>query len=78
MSFFTPVKLLSVLVEKFEKTNDQKAIEMIAGLSPVAWRHIQLAGNYIFGNQGALLNLYRILESVDPFAKDPGENQTTA
>ena len=70
--------LLSVLVEKFEKTNDQKAIEMIAGLSPVAWRHIQLAGNYIFGNQGALLNLYRILESVDPFAKDPEENQTTA
>nr|WP_248378973.1 hypothetical protein [Vibrio parahaemolyticus] len=26
-------------------------MELIAGLSPVAWRHIQLAGNYTFGQK---------------------------
>ncbi|AYA39412.1 hypothetical protein D3790_02060 [Xenorhabdus nematophila] len=33
------------------------------GFSPVAWRHIQLSGYYVFGNRDGLLNLYS-MESI--------------
>lgn len=53
--------LLSALIEKFQKEGNQKTVNLIAGFSPVAWRHIQLAGNYVFGNRDGLLNLYSML-----------------
>ncbi|MCB5362034.1 hypothetical protein BCU85_24500 [Vibrio lentus] len=62
--------LLSGLVEKFEKENNQEVINLIAGLSPVAWRHIQLAGNYIFGVKKDNIVLERLLENLDPLAED--------
>ena len=51
---------------------------MIARFSPVAWSHIQLAGNYVFGNRDGLLNLYSMLESVDPLANYEPEDQEFA
>ena len=62
--------LLSGLVEKFEKENNQEVINLIAGLSPVAWRHIQLAGNYIFGVKKDNIVLERLLENLDPVVED--------
>lgn len=62
--------LLSGLVEKFEKENNQEVVNLIAGLSPVAWRHIQLAGNYIFGVKKDNIVLERLLENLDPLAED--------
>ncbi|WP_337167686.1 hypothetical protein [Xenorhabdus bovienii] len=39
----------------------------------MAWRHIQLSGNYVFGNRDGLLNLYGMLESVDPLVNTEAE-----
>ncbi|WBA81724.1 Tn3 family transposase [Endozoicomonas sp. GU-1] len=61
-------RTLSALIEKFQKDGNQRVVDMIAAFSPVAWSHIQLAGNYVFGNHDGLLNLYSMLESVDPLA----------
>ncbi len=66
--------LLSVLIEKFQKDNNQKVVDLIARFSPVAWSHIQLAGNYVFGNSDVLLNLVSMLESVDPLANTEPED----
>ena len=70
--------LLSALIEKFQKDGNQRVVDMIARFSPVAWSHIQLAGNYVFGNRDGLLNLYSMLESVDPLANYEPENQELA
>lgn len=37
--------LLSGLIERYEKQGNIEAIEILTNLSPVAWSHIQLAGN---------------------------------
>ncbi|ENA7261660.1 Tn3 family transposase [Escherichia coli] len=60
--------ILSRLVEKFEKENNKKAIDVLANLSPVAWRHILLGGNYSFEDQVAITNLDSLLEGVDPLS----------
>lgn len=43
---------------------------MIANLSPVAWRHIQLAGNYTFGIKKNNISVDRLLENLDPLADE--------
>jgi TnpA family transposase len=60
--------ILSGLVDKFEKENNKKAIDVLANLSPVAWRHILLGGNYSFEDQVAITNLDSLLEGVDPLS----------
>ncbi|HAK5802690.1 TPA: Tn3 family transposase [Salmonella enterica] len=62
--------ILSGLVEKFEKENNKKAIDVLANLSPVAWRHILLGGNYSFEDQVAITNLDSLLEGVDPLSDE--------
>ncbi|WP_412767474.1 Tn3 family transposase [Vibrio anguillarum] len=62
--------LLSNLVEKFEHENNQEVVNLIAGLSPVAWRHIQLAGNYTFGVKKDNIVLERLLENLDPLSDE--------
>ncbi|EJB8409255.1 Tn3 family transposase, partial [Vibrio parahaemolyticus] len=62
--------LLSSLIEKFEKEGNQKVVELIAGLSPVAWRHIQLAGNYTFGQKKDNIVLERLLENLAPLGEE--------
>lgn len=46
--------ILSGLVGKFEQTDNKEAIDMLANLSPVAWGHILLGGNYSFEEQAAI------------------------
>ncbi|MCW6556846.1 Tn3 family transposase [Yersinia ruckeri] len=58
--------ILSGLIDKFKKQGNEKAIEMLANLSPVAWGHILLSGNYTFDEQAAITSLDSILEDVDP------------
>lgn len=65
--------ILSGLVEKFEQTDNKEAIDMLADLSPGAWGHILLEGNYSFEEQAAITNLVGILESVDPFSDEYDE-----
>lgn len=65
--------ILSGLVEKFEQADNKEAIDMLANLSPVAWGHILLGGNYSFEEQAAITDLVGILENVDPFNDEDGE-----
>ncbi len=60
--------LLSGLVERFEKESNQTVVDILANLSPVAWSHIQLAGNYTFADGQDTLNLETLLEDVDPLS----------
>ena len=62
--------LLSTLIDRFKQRNRQKAVEMIAGLSPVAWSHIQLAGHYRFDDQKITIDLESMLENVDPLMEE--------
>lgn len=41
-------------------------VDILTNLSPVAWMHIQLAGNYVFAEQKETFNLESMLESIDP------------
>lgn len=48
--------------------NDE-VVSLLSNLSPVAWNHIQLAGNYTFARQPEIFSLDSILENVDPLAE---------
>lgn len=54
----------------FEEQGNEDAIDMLANLSPVAWGHILLGGNYSFEEQTSITKLDGILENVDPFSDD--------
>lgn len=62
--------LLSGLVDKFEKLKNQKVVDMLTNLSPVAWRHIQLAGHYTFDTDESLIDLEGLLSTIDPTSED--------
>ncbi|MDC5841067.1 transposase [Vibrio europaeus] len=62
--------LLSNLIEKFEQEGNLEVVSLIAGLSPVAWRHIQLAGNYTFGIQKDNIVLEKLLENLEPWGDE--------
>ena len=61
--------LLSGLVQRFEEKGNQTVIDLLANLSPVAWSHIQLAGNYTFADEQNTLNLEALLEDVNPLSE---------
>ncbi|ECG1390739.1 TPA_asm: Tn3 family transposase [Salmonella enterica subsp. houtenae serovar 45:g,z51:-] len=62
--------ILSGLVEKCEEQGNKEAIDVLANLSPVAWGHILLGGNYSFEEQAAITDLDGILENVDPLSEE--------
>jgi TnpA family transposase len=62
--------LLSGLIEQFEKRNRPKVVDMIAGLSPIAWAHIQLAGKYSFGHEKVAIDIDRMLSGIDPLSDE--------
>ncbi|MEZ8862567.1 Tn3 family transposase [Vibrio sp. 10N.247.311.51] len=62
--------LLSNLIEKFEQEKNPEVVSLIAGLSPVAWRHIQLAGNYTFGVKKDNIILEKLLENLAPWTEE--------
>ena len=43
---------------------------MLINLSPVAWRHIQLAGHYTFDTDESLIDLEGLLNTIDPTSED--------
>jgi TnpA family transposase len=57
--------LLSKLVEKYERDKNDKQVGIIADLSPVAWSHIQLGGNYNFGEKLMTIDLSNMLENIE-------------
>lgn len=53
--------LLSRLLEKYQQDNNQKAIERILKISPIAWQHIHLLGHYIFCSNKHPIDIEKII-----------------
>jgi hypothetical protein len=48
-----------------EPSRNAKALEMIAQISPAAWRHILLNGHYTFSTDGNMIDLDAIVAGLD-------------
>jgi TnpA family transposase len=56
--------LLSKLLERYQATDNQKAIQLLQKISPVAWRHIHLLGRYMFRDRGQPIDLDVLLADI--------------
>ncbi|WP_119344631.1 Tn3 family transposase [Facilibium subflavum] len=56
--------LLSELLTQAEARGDEKLCKQIKRLSPVAWQHISLLGNFVFCENAQNLDIKGIVESV--------------
>lgn len=56
--------LLSKLLERYQATDNQKAIQLLRKISPVAWRHIHLLGRYAFRDRGQPIDLDALLAGI--------------
>jgi TnpA family transposase len=57
-------KMLSLIFEKYKAVNNQKILEKLKIISPVAWQHIHLLGHYIFYNKNNCINLEKIISNI--------------
>jgi hypothetical protein len=56
--------LLSELLELRERVGDVEGINALAGISPVAWQHINFAGRYEFGQTLRGIDLDAVIQSL--------------
>ena len=56
--------VLSKLLERYQAAGDQKAIQRLQKISPVAWRHIHLLGRCMFRDRGQPIDLDALLADV--------------
>jgi hypothetical protein len=56
--------ILTRLLEHFEAEGDDKKLEIIQQVSPVAWHNINLNGTYSFNFEQNLLDLDEIMQSI--------------
>ena len=56
--------ILTRLLEHFESKKDDKKLEIIKQVSPVAWHNINLNGTYSFSFEQNLLDLDEIMQSI--------------
>lgn len=56
--------LLSSLLEKAEADGDSKMAKFVKRLSPVAWQHINLIGNFTFRSDENIINIQQVIESM--------------
>jgi TnpA family transposase len=56
--------LLSRLLEKYQREDNQKAIEKLLKISPVAWQHIHLLGYYTFCSNKPPINIEEIISNL--------------
>ena len=56
--------LLSKLLERYQAAGNQRAIQLLRKISPVAWRHIHLLGRYVFRDRGEPIDLDALLAGV--------------
>lgn len=57
--------ILSRLLTKYEASDNTKALEWLAQISPAAWRHILLNGHYTFHREGKPIDLDAMIEGLD-------------
>ena len=56
--------LLSKLLERYQATDNQKALQLLQKISPVAWRHIHLLGRYMFRDRSQPIDLDALLADI--------------
>jgi Tn3 transposase DDE domain len=56
--------LLSMLLERYQATGDQRALDLLKKISPVAWQHIHFLGLYAFRNNYHPIDLEAILANI--------------
>ena len=56
--------ILTRLLEHFEAEGDDKNMEIIKQVSPVAWHNINLNGTYSFSFEQNLLDLDEIMQTI--------------
>jgi predicted HAD superfamily phosphohydrolase len=59
-----PAIRLTRLLEYFEEEGDDKKLEIIKQVSPVAWHNINLNGTYSFSFEQNPLDLDEIMQSI--------------
>ena len=57
--------LLSGILNRYQAAGNQKALELLKRISPVAWQHIHFLGHYTFRDRQHLIDLEAILASVN-------------
>ena len=60
--------ILSKLLESKEKNGNEKDIVELLGVSPVAWRHINLHGRYEFSKGPQEIDMNAIIEKLSQLA----------
>jgi hypothetical protein len=57
--------VLSGLLNRYQASGNQKALDMLKRISPVAWQHIHLLVHYIFRDQHRPIDLETVLAGVN-------------
>jgi hypothetical protein len=57
--------ILSRLLTKFEASGNTKTLALITQISPAAWRHIQLNGDYTFLSNGKVIDLDALVAGLE-------------
>lgn len=55
--------ILSKLYEKYQAEENEKGIELLKKISPVAWRHIHFQGHFVFSNIN-VIDLEKIIQKL--------------
>jgi hypothetical protein len=58
--------LLSAFLQIQEGNGRQYIVELISRLSPVAWQHINLNGEYSFNKEKKEIDLFGLLSDIEP------------
>jgi hypothetical protein len=56
--------LFSRLLERYQETGNQKALQSLKAISPVAWQHIHFLGHYTFRDNRHPIDLEALLANV--------------
>jgi hypothetical protein len=56
--------ILTRLLEPFESKGNDKKVEIIKQVSPVAWHNINLNGTYSFSFEQSMLDIDEIMQSI--------------
>ena len=59
---FYNTALLSKVYEQKQRAGDREAMEIIAGLSPIAWQHVNLFGSFEFTDTASQVDLTALVE----------------
>ena len=57
--------LLSGLVERYLVQGNEKALDLLRRISPVAWQHLHFLGHYAFRDKRHPIDLEAILAGID-------------